>query len=180
MMKRFLLPLGFCALCLSSAGCGGHASELGASSAEDPQLKALGTVEVTARLVEIPEGAIFERDLYHYAGILQYEIVAVHRSKVDKGATIYVGHYDPWKPRSEAADKQVTNVGGHLQRFEAGQLHHMALELPEDLFDKQHAVLVQAGYQPRPGIHPVLASRTMYVDDPDGNEVEFICRAPAQ
>ena len=27
--------------------------------------------------------------------------------------------------------------------------------------------------------HPVLASRTMYVDDPDGNEVEFICRAPA-
>jgi catechol-2,3-dioxygenase len=29
------------------------------------------------------------------------------------------------------------------------------------------------------GKHPVLASRTMYVDDPNGNEVEFICRAPA-
>lgn len=25
----------------------------------------------------------------------------------------------------------------------------------------------------------MLASRTMYVDDPDCNEVEFICRAPA-
>jgi len=36
-----------------------------------------------------------------------------------------------------------------------------------------------AGYQPRGGKHPVLASRTMYVDDPDGNEVEFICLAPA-
>ena len=59
------------------------------------------------------------------------------------------------------------------------QLHHMALELPEELFDKQHAALVKGGYKPRPGIHPVLASRTMYVDDPDGNEVEFICRAPA-
>jgi catechol-2,3-dioxygenase len=35
---------------------------------------------------------------------------------------------------------------------------------------------VQAGYEPRPGKHPVLPSRTMYVDDPDGNEVEFICR----
>ena len=33
--------------------------------------------------------------------------------------------------------------------------------------------------EPRPGKHPVLASRTMYVDDPDGNEVEFICRSPA-
>ena len=59
------------------------------------------------------------------------------------------------------------------------QLHHLALELPEEAFDAQHATLVAAGYQPRPGVHPVLASRTMYVDDPDGNEVEFICRAPA-
>jgi catechol-2,3-dioxygenase len=59
------------------------------------------------------------------------------------------------------------------------QLHHLALEVPEDAFDAQHAALVAAGYQPRGGKHPVLASRTMYVDDPDGNEVEFICRAPA-
>lgn len=58
------------------------------------------------------------------------------------------------------------------------QLHHLALELPEDRFDAQYAALVAAGYQPRGGQHPVLASRTMYVDDPDGNEVEFICRAP--
>ena len=59
------------------------------------------------------------------------------------------------------------------------QLHHMALEVPEEEFDAQHAALVTAGYSPRSGKHPVLASRTMYVDDPDGNEVEFICRAPA-
>lgn len=59
------------------------------------------------------------------------------------------------------------------------QLHHMALELPEDEFEAQHAALVAAGHTPRDGKHPVLASRTMYVDDPDGNEVEFICRAPA-
>lgn len=59
------------------------------------------------------------------------------------------------------------------------QLHHLALELPEEAFDAQHTALVAAGYTPRPGVHPVLASRTMYIDDPDGNEVEFICRAPA-
>ncbi len=59
------------------------------------------------------------------------------------------------------------------------QLHHMAFELPEDAFDAQHDAFVAAGYQPRGGKHPVLASRTMYIDDPDGNEVEFICRAPA-
>src|SRR5450759_3268953 len=43
------------------------------------------------------------------------------------------------------------------------QLHHMALELPEQDFESQHAALVTAGYAPRPGIHPVLASSTMYV-----------------
>src|SRR6266550_3609748 len=48
------------------------------------------------------------------------------------------------------------------------QLHHLALELPEDRFDAQHAALVEAGYELRGGKHPVLASRTMYVNDPDG------------
>ena len=57
------------------------------------------------------------------------------------------------------------------------QLHHLALELPEEAFDTQQATFVAAGYEPRDGKHPVLASRTMYIDDPDGNEVEFICRS---
>jgi catechol-2,3-dioxygenase len=57
------------------------------------------------------------------------------------------------------------------------QLHHLAFEVPEAAFDAQHAAFVRAGITPRGGKHPVLASRTMYVDDPDGNEVEFICKA---
>ncbi len=56
------------------------------------------------------------------------------------------------------------------------QLHHLAFELPPDQFDAQHAALVAAGFTPRGGKHPVLSSRTMYVNDPDGNEVELICR----
>jgi catechol-2,3-dioxygenase len=57
------------------------------------------------------------------------------------------------------------------------QLHHLALELPAEAFEQQRGALIAAGYAPRGGKHPVLASQTMYVDDPDGNEVEFICRA---
>lgn len=59
------------------------------------------------------------------------------------------------------------------------QLHHLAFELAPENFDTQYQALVAAGYAPRGGIHPVLASRTMYVDDPNGNEVEFICREAA-
>lgn len=54
-------------------------------------------------------------------------------------------------------------------------LHHLALELAPEDFDVEEQRLKSLGYQIRYGQHPVISSRTMYVDDPDGNEVEFIC-----
>lgn len=56
------------------------------------------------------------------------------------------------------------------------QLHHLALELPDADFDAQKAAFAEKGQEIRGGIHPVLAVRTFYVDDPMGNEVEFIAR----
>jgi catechol 2,3-dioxygenase-like lactoylglutathione lyase family enzyme len=56
-------------------------------------------------------------------------------------------------------------------------LHHLALELAPEDFGAEEARLKSLGYPIRYGQHPVIPSRTMYVDDPDGNEVEFICGA---
>jgi hypothetical protein len=108
-----------------AAGCARRSG--GASLCSDPELARRGHIEVTARLVEVPEGAIFERELYNYATVLKYQVIDVHRGSV-KGATIYVGHYNPFKARAEAADRRVPEVGGHLQSFRAGQVHCMALE----------------------------------------------------
>jgi hypothetical protein len=94
---------------------------------QDSELGTRGSIEVTARLVEIPDGAIFKRELYNYATVLKYQVLEVHRGKV-KGETIYVGHYNPFKPRSEAADQRVANVGGTLKSFRAGDVHRMALD----------------------------------------------------
>ncbi len=99
--------------------------------AADPQVTTRGSLEVTAQLVEIPEGAIFKRDLYNYATILKYKVLQVHRGSV-AGDFIFVGHYNPWKPRSEAADERVKDIGGNLRQFRAGQTHRMALEVPID------------------------------------------------
>lgn len=126
-----LLAMLLLALALVIVGCQKNSSPAG-NGDEDEQVKSLGSLEVTARLIEIPEGAIFQRDLYDYATILKYEVVTVHRGGVEKGATIYVGHYDPWKPRDEVADKRVPNVGGKLRQFRAGQLHRLALETSMD------------------------------------------------
>lgn len=54
-------------------------------------------------------------------------------------------------------------------------LHHLALELEPQDFETEEQRLKGLGYKIRYGQHPVIPSRTMYVDDPDGNEVEFIC-----
>ena len=56
-------------------------------------------------------------------------------------------------------------------------LHHLALEVEPDDFDALQERLGTHGHQVRSGQHPVVPSRTMYVDDPEGNEVEIICRA---
>ncbi len=56
-------------------------------------------------------------------------------------------------------------------------LHHLALEIAPEDFDPTWARLRGLGYEIRTGQHPVIPSRTMYVTDPDGNEVEIICRA---
>jgi hypothetical protein len=101
------------------------------ATANDPHLATNGTIEVTAKLVEIPDGAIFKRDLYDYATILKYQVVNVHRGQVTTN-TFFVGHYNPWKPRAEAADKRVKGIGGSVKQFRAGDTHRMALEVPID------------------------------------------------
>jgi catechol 2,3-dioxygenase-like lactoylglutathione lyase family enzyme len=55
-------------------------------------------------------------------------------------------------------------------------LHHLALEVAPEEFDAVLESLRGHGLEIRTGRHPVIPSRTIYVDDPDGNEVEIICR----
>lgn len=124
--SRHWMQAGLCALAI--AACASCAQK---RTGEDEKVKSIGSIEVTARLVEIPEGAIFKRDLYNYATVLKYEVTAVHRGHV-ADRTIYVGHYNPFKPRAEAADERVAGIGGDLRAFTAGQMHRMALEASID------------------------------------------------
>ncbi len=128
------LPVSLCLALLAGlvcASCGRNSESLDSS---DPHLATNGTVEITAKLVEIPEGAIFKRDLYDYATVLKYQVLKVHRGQLNTDA-VYVGQYNPWKPRAEAADPRAKNIGGNLRRFQTGQVQHLALEVPiEDFF----------------------------------------------
>ena len=97
------------------------------------ELSTAGSVEVTARLVEI-RGELPRKKLYDYVYVLKYRVLKVHRGKAD-GDEIFVGQYNPLKPRAAARDKFVKDVCGNLDRFEPGDVHRMALAEPlNDLY----------------------------------------------
>ncbi|HOJ60721.1 MAG TPA: hypothetical protein PK878_10585 [bacterium] len=107
-----------------------HACGPGTDTGEDPQVTTLGSVEVTAQLEEIPS-ELPDIPLYDYAYVFKYKVLQVHRGKVD-GDTIYVGQYNPLKPRSQVADARSGRIGGNLKQFKSGDIHRMALEAPID------------------------------------------------
>jgi hypothetical protein len=132
----FLLRLsGLVTLCLLAVACG-------APPAADHEVTTLGTTEVSAQLLEIP-GPFPANDLYNYAYVLKYRVVSVHRGQLG-GKEILVAHYNPLKARSKAQDEFSGRLGGHLQRFRAGDIHRMALQAPLDQYwmggviDKYH------------------------------------------
>lgn len=96
----------------------------------DANVTTLGSAEVTAELAEI-RGEFVNRSDYDYAFVMKYKVLQVHRGQVDSG-TIYVAHYNPEKARNKARDARVSEVGGNLKRFRAGEVHRMALEVPID------------------------------------------------
>ncbi|MEP6533733.1 MAG: hypothetical protein ABJF23_00330 [Bryobacteraceae bacterium] len=107
------------ALCF--AGCS-HAPD----NEVDKEVTTLGSVEVTAQLVEVP-GAFPPNDLYNYAYIMKYRVLKVHRGSVPLGE-ILVAHYNPLKPRDAVQDDVSGKVGGHVSAFHAGDIHRMALD----------------------------------------------------
>ena len=102
---------------------------------EDPMVTRLGRIEVTARLVERPE-KFPQLGAYRYTYVLKYVVLKVHRADpqgrylLKPGDEIFVGHYNPWLPRSEIKDADWGNepLGGRLDRLVAGEVHRLALD----------------------------------------------------
>lgn len=111
----------------------GPASAAPAKEVVDEKLAAVGSIEVTAKLIEVPgldeyEGDFPANDLgYDYVYPMKYKVIETHRGALT-AETIVVGHYNPLKPRSEAADGRCPDIGGNLKRIRVGDTHRMALE----------------------------------------------------
>jgi hypothetical protein len=106
-------------------GCGGAQKTDGV----DDKVTTMGRIEVTAKIVDIT-GEFPPNDLYDYAYVMKYEVIQTHRGEAPK--TIYVGQYNPLKPRAEAADARSGEIGGDVTEFRVGDVQRLALEVPID------------------------------------------------
>jgi hypothetical protein len=119
-----LLVLGL-SLLFGNAAC-----TKGSTDGSGGTVSTAGTVEVTAKLVEI-RGELPNIPLYDYAFVFKYEVLKVHRGSVAP-KVIYVAHYNPLKSRTAAADARSGAIGGDVEVFRAGDVHRMALNFPID------------------------------------------------
>lgn len=121
--RKVMLPLLlvglFCVSCAKKPDTG-----------EDSQVTTLGSIEVTAQLVEI-KGRLINDPMYDYAHVMKYKVLEVHRGKIDEEA-LYIAHYNPAKPRASVADVKAPEIGGTLKRFRPLDIHRMALEVHID------------------------------------------------
>ncbi len=119
LILQLLLIAVFCVSCAEKPTTG-----------EGAQVTTLGSIEVTAQLVEI-KGRLIDDPMYDYAHVMKYKVLEVHRGRIDED-TLYIAHYNPAKPRASVADVRVPEIGGTLKKFRPLNIHRMALEVPID------------------------------------------------
>ena len=119
--RRRLAARIWVALGLLTVACD-QRQQSGSGPSSDPELARRGSIEVTAKLVEVPEGAIFERPLYNYATVLKYQVLEVHRGRVkgdrpSTSATTIRSSPDP-----KAADQRVQDDRRQLSNRSAPEM----------------------------------------------------------
>lgn len=57
-------------------------------------------------------------------------------------------------------------------------VHHIGIEIAPEDFESEWRRLEGLGFEVRTGEHPFLPVQAIYIDDPDGNEIEIVAARP--
>lgn len=57
--------------------------------------------------------------------------------------------------------------------------NHLAFEIPPDRYESERARLAERGLEPDARALPGMAARSLFFDDPEGNQIELICHDPS-
>lgn len=56
--------------------------------------------------------------------------------------------------------------------------NHLAFEIPADRYEAERARLTERGLEPDARSLPGMSARSLFFDDPEGNQIELICPDP--
>jgi catechol 2,3-dioxygenase len=140
-------------------------------SASANPIQPLGVGEVVLRVGDIHRSIRFYRDILGLSliRILHDAIAFMRVADGVAGHTQIIGLFD---------QKWVSSRAGHAWEGCApgsSTLHHFAIEIKLDAFEDVLAYLTNQGLQPNTSTHPWIGWRSIYVSDPDGHTVEFVC-----
>jgi catechol 2,3-dioxygenase len=134
-------------------------------------IRPLGLGEVALRVTDLERAIGFYRDGLGFELLRRVGngIAFMRIAAGVAGHTQVIGLFDarlpadPRRPPWGSADPAATT------------LHHFAIEIDRNDYDAALACLRERDLAPDTAVHGWIGWRSIYVSDPDGNTVEFVC-----
>jgi catechol 2,3-dioxygenase len=125
-----------------------------------------GLAEVVLMVSDVPAALHFYRDILGMETISPSEL---------KGPTfLRVGSAGPGVPQQIVLVPRPPDAPQQAKDRRYRSVHHIGLEIGSADLDAERKRLEGLGFAVRTGQHPFLPVEAIYVDDPDGNEVELV------
>ena len=137
----------------------------------DNPIRPLGVGEVVLRVADLERSLAFYRDVLGFPliRIVDNAIAFLRVAGGVEGHTQIIGLFSKDWP----SNREGKTWDGSSPR--QSTLHHFAIEISLQAHDRVLAYLVAKGLNPNTQVHGWIGWRSIYVSDPDGHTVEFVC-----
>ncbi|MEN3952562.1 VOC family protein [Iodidimonas sp. SYSU 1G8] len=140
------------------------------TNVENP-IRPLGLGEVVLRVTDLEKSISFYRDVLGFRLIrtIDHAIAFMRIADGVEGHTQIIGLFSTAWPSNR--EGKIWN-GSSPER---STLHHFAIEISLDAHDAILEYLVRQNLNPNTQTHQWIGWRSIYVSDPDGHTIEFVC-----
>ena len=114
-----------------------------------------------------------EKSVHFYRDVLRLTVISPPKLKA---VFLQVGEPGDRVPQQIVLVPQPASASTVPAHGAQRNLHHLGLEIAPEDFEAERKRLQDLGFAVRTGEHPFLPVEALYIDDPDGNEVEIVTR----